>query len=170
MNRSSQFRNSLLALSALAAVILAVWIAHYGPSWPFRDSYAFYYYFDQIHSGDFHLIDLAAVRNNEHLVAFHYAFAIASLWLSNMRSKFILFENAALLLASGLLIAATLRKSQTAKQFLLLLPLVSIFPLLNPVQTSYLLWEFQIWWYLDFFILAASILLIERFALRAYPL
>jgi hypothetical protein len=51
-----------------------------------------------------------------------------------------------------------------------LVVLTVLIPLLNPVQVSYLLWEFQLWWYWVLLFLIMTTVLLEKFVLRAYPL
>jgi hypothetical protein len=120
-------------------------------------------------SGHLGLKDLIFARNNEHLVAFHYAFAIAILQLFDLNTKVIVFANATLLLASGLMTYLAVRGSARTRVACLALPVLIVISLLNPSQTSNLLWEFQIWFYIDIALLAANALLVERFGFRAYP-
>ena len=151
------------------AFLLLFWTVHYGPTWPNRDSYSYFHYLDLARSGHLGLRDLILARNNEHLVGFHYASAITILRLFGVNTKVFVFANATLLLASGLMTYLAVRGSARTWVTCLALPVLIVISLLNPSQTSYLLWEFQIWFYIDIALLAANTLLVERFGFRAYP-
>jgi hypothetical protein len=165
-HRSSEVSSGLTAFLG-GAVLLAFWTVHYGLTWPNRDSYAYFYYLDLARTG--HLGDLIFARNNEHLVAFHYAFALAILQLFDVNTKIIVFANATLLLASGLMTYLAVRGTASTRVAYLALPVLIVVSLMNPSQTSYLLWEYQLWFYIDLALLAANALLVERFGFRAYP-
>jgi hypothetical protein len=169
MVKNSKSRIATLTAFLSVAIVLVAWVAHFGPTWPDNDSYGYLLYLDLLRSGEIKPIQILWARSQEHLIAFHLSFALASLKLFDMRTKALLFENAALLLLAGWLLNLTLRRAEISRVFPILVPLIVALPLLNLSQTSYLLWEFQIWWYLDFTMLAATILLIERHGFRAYP-
>lgn len=169
MVKNSKSRTATLAAFLSVAIVLFAWVAHFGPTWPNNDSYGYLLYLDLLGSGETKPLQILWARSQEHLIAFHLSFALASLKLFDMRTKALLFENAALLLLAGWLLQLTLRRAEISRVFPILVPLVVALPLLNLSQTSYLLWEFQIWWYLDFAMLAVTILLIERHGFRAYP-
>jgi hypothetical protein len=151
------------------AFLLVFWTVHYGPAWPNRDSFGYFYYLDLAQSGRLGLKDFIFARNNEHLVAFHYAFAITLLKLFDLNTKVIVFANATLLLASGLMTYLAVRGSARTRVACVALPVLIVISLLNPSQTSYLLWDFQLWFYIDIALLTANTLLAERFGFRAYP-
>ncbi|APH53566.1 Hypothetical protein GbCGDNIH9_0337 [Granulibacter bethesdensis] len=153
----------------ITALILFFWIYHYGPIWPANDSYGFLRYINFISNGDSGLIDVIRARSNEHLIAFHLAVALATLQATGIWMKALIYENAILLLSSGIMLWFALRQSTIIKIYPFLTTMAVTLPLLNPSQTSYLLWSFQIWWYLDLAMLAGSFLLIERYGFRAYP-
>lgn len=158
-----------LATSLAVGVCILLWVAYFGPSWPVRDSFAYLVLMDGVRNGHYTIIDFLTLRNNEHFVAFQYLVAAITLWIFNFRTKILLIENALLLLAAGWLILRTLRKSNVAANFPILLPLAVMLPLLNLSQVNYLLWEFQIFWYLGFALFAACIFLVEKFKFSAYP-
>jgi hypothetical protein len=105
----------------------------------------------------------------EHPVAFHFAFALAILQLFDVNTKVIVFANATLLFAAALITYLAVRASASTRAACMALPVLIVISFINPSQTSYLLWEFQIWFYIDLALLAANTLLIERFGSRAYP-
>jgi hypothetical protein len=152
-----------------AAVLLAFWTAHYGATWPFRDSYGYFHYLSLARSRALGLTDLISVRWIEHPVAFHFAFALAILQLFDVNTKVIVFANATLLFAAALITYRAVRDSASTRSGCLALPVLIVVSFINPSQTSYLLWEFQIWFYIDLALLAANTLFIERFGYRAYP-
>jgi hypothetical protein len=158
-----------LVTSLAVGVCILLWVAYFGPSWPVRDSFAYLILMDGIRNGHYTIIDFLTLRNNEHFVAFQYLVAAITLWIFNFRTKILLIENALLLLTGGWLILRALRRSNVAANFPILLPLAVMLPLLNLSQVNYLLWEFQIFWYLGFALFAASIFLIEKFKFSAYP-
>ncbi|APG31109.1 hypothetical protein [Granulibacter bethesdensis] len=153
----------------ITGIILFAWVYHYGPIWPSNDDYGFLRYINFFSSGNAGLIDLIKARSNEHLIAFHLVVAMATLQATEIWMKALIYENAILLLSSGIMLWFALRQSTIIKTYPFLTILTVTLPLLNPSQTSYLLWSFQIWWYLDLAMLACSLLLIERYGFRAYP-
>ncbi|MGA7779318.1 MAG: hypothetical protein WCA85_16640 [Paraburkholderia sp.] len=169
MNPHRVTRLAAIAAFASVTVVLVAWVIHYGPTWLSRDSVGYLYYLNEAESGNLTFKEMLLARNNEHLVAFQYAFALGSLKIFSMHFRALIFESVAFLVLTGVLIYATLRHSRIANQFAILLPFAIVIPLLNPSQASYLLWEFQTWLYYDFAFLAANILLIEKYRFRAYP-
>lgn len=159
---------SFIAFAVVSAILFA-WVEHYGPVWPRKDSFFYLVYLDRIQGGSMSLGQFLEVRNNEHLVAVQYTIALASLKLFGMNFRPMLFENLAFLILFGVLIFAALSRSSIAKRYTVLTPLAVAVPLLNPSQASYLLWEFQTWFYYTLTFLAAAFFLIERYRLRAYP-
>lgn len=152
------------------SAILILWLVRYGPTWPYRDSFGYLFFLDEIEAGKVGILEFIAVRNNEHFVAFHYAAAISLLLLTGLQAKALMFANAALLIVSCCLIYAAVSSSVERRLAAIALPFLIAIPLINPVQTSYLIWEFQIWLYIDIALLAANCFLIERYGLKAYPL
>ena len=162
--------STALTAFAGAAFFLGFWTVHYGPTWPYRDGCGYFYYLDLARIGHLGLKDLIFARDNEHFIGFHLAFALAILQLFDLNTKVLVFANATLLLASGLMTYLTVRGSASSRVASLALPVLIVVSLMNPSQTSYLLSEFQIWFYIDMALLAANTLLVERFGFRAYPL
>ncbi len=154
---------------AVVGVALFFWVWRYGPTWPWDDSYGFLRYRDWLISGERNAWDIVKARSNEHLIAFHLSVALATLELSGFYMKALIYENAVLLLAGGMLVWLSLRQTLTAATFPILFAFVIAISILNPSQMAYLLWEFQIWWYLDLAMFAATIFLVERFGFRFYP-
>lgn len=169
MEANKKTHVAALVVFSTTAIALFAWVTHFGPTWPDNDSYGYLFYLDLLRSGEVKPLQFLLARSQEHLIAFHLSVALASLKLFDMRTKALLFENAALLLLAGWLLQLALRRAKISRVFPILVTLVVALPLLNLSQAKYLLWEFQIWWYLDFAMLAATILLIERYEFRAYP-
>ena len=169
MNPHRAARLAAPAAFTLVTIALLAWVIHYGPTWLSRDSFGYLYYLNMAESGDLSFTKMLLARNNEHLVAFQYAFALASLKVFSMHFRALIFESVVFLVLTGVLVFATLRHSRVANRFAILLPFAIAIPLLNTSQASYLLWEFQTWLYYDFAFLAANILLIEKYRFRAYP-
>ncbi|MGF7136725.1 hypothetical protein P3T40_008238 [Paraburkholderia sp. EB58] len=170
MNLGFLQRISTLLPFVAAAGLLAIWLAHYGPHWPLRDSYGYFYYLDRLHDGKLSFLDFLNMRDNEHLVAFHVSVAMLFLTVFTGATFPMVVANAALLLAFGAMIYATSRESVANLKVRTALAFLICVAILNPSQTSYLLWEFQIWLYIDMFFLAANVLLIERYGFKAYPI
>lgn len=169
MKQKFDFRIASALTFLCVSAILLLWIARFGPSWPYRDSFAYLYLLDRFSSDRPSIGWFVTMHNNEHFVAFQYSVALFSLWISGLRIKLLIFENAALLLAAGGMLLIALRHTVTARNSPLLLSLVVTVPLLNLSQAGYLMWEFQIFWYLDIALFAGSILLFERYRLKGYP-
>lgn len=169
MDQRRKFAISTPVTCVAVAVSVLAWVAYFGPSWPYRDSFAYLFILERVRGGHYSMVEFLRLRNNEHFVAFQYFVAAISLWISGFRTKVLLFESAILLLTAGVLILLTLQRSAVAKRFPILLPVAVMLSLLNLSQIGYLLWEFQIFWYIDFAFFAVSIYLIERFRLAAYP-
>ncbi|TDG01944.1 hypothetical protein E1N52_42345 [Paraburkholderia guartelaensis] len=170
MKAFASSRALVLLPFAAAFIVLATWVAHYGPHWPNRDSYAYFFELDRLAEGRLHFLDLLVTRNNEHPVAFHYAVAMLFLKIFPGNVWSIVVANAILLLAFAGLVYATSRNVLPNYRTRFLLACLVCAAILNGSQVSYLLWEFQIWFYIDLAFLALNIALIERYGLRAYPL
>ncbi|WP_118182336.1 hypothetical protein [Paraburkholderia phosphatilytica] len=158
----------LISLGCLSG-LLAIWVSLYGPSWPYRDSFVYFLLLDLFRDGKMTLLSFIPIRNNEHLVAFHYAFGVAILLLSGFKIKAFIVFNAVLLAVTVVYLYVTTQSSGRDRIAGAILPFVIAIGLSNAAQASYLLWEFQIWLYIDLALLAINCFLIERYALRAYP-
>ncbi len=170
MNSRFLRRLPILLPFIATSALLAAWITHYGPNWPIRDSYGYFLYLDKIADGKLGIFEFLNMRANEHLVAFHVSVAMAFLKIFSGNPLPIVFANGALLIAFGVLIYAV--SSTSVKNWKIQTSLAALIciSILNPSQTSYLLWEFQIWLYIDMAFLATNTLLVEKYGIRAYPI
>lgn len=153
----------------MSAVILLIWTVIYGPSWPHQDSWFYLSYLREFQEGSLTLGEFLTIRNNEHFVAVQYGLAMWALSSFGLTFRWMIFANAALLLLFGWIIFVTVRRVYGSRLQTVAAACVISLAILNPSQASYLLWEFQNWFYYDLVLFAASTLLIERYRLRSYP-
>jgi hypothetical protein len=120
----------------ITAIVLLIWVTRYGPTWPYVDSLRYLDYLSRLTSGEMEPWRILFARDNEHLIAFHVSFALISLTLFDLRTKALLFENAALLLLAGWTLWMVLRGARIAAEFPIAVPVVIAISLLNPSQTA----------------------------------
>lgn len=160
--------SAVVASGGLCAILL-LWLHIYGPVWPYRDSFAYLHFLDEIRAGNLGLFEFLTLRNNEHFVAFHYAVALLILAATGLSTKALVFANAALLVVASLFVYATVQSSVVSRRAAIVLPFVAALTFINPSQASYLIWEFQIWLYIDLALLAVICFVVERHGTRSYP-
>lgn len=157
-------------LATVVATLLAVCtVANFATAWPQRDSFIFFDWIARWRSGSLSLLDFISARNNEHLVGFHYFVSLCLLIVGGHSAKVLMLGSAVLLIASLILLAVLVARDRVAVDLPAAAALVCFVPLLNPVQASYFLWEFQLWWYIVLAAALFNVWLIERWDDRAAP-
>lgn len=170
MNKTYRYRGAIIFILIFIATIYSFSVVYFfGTSWPQIDSFNFLFIIKNYRSNNLDIYNLLFARNNEHMVGLHYITSLIILILAGLNFKILLYTSALLLVLSIFyLLRTTLPKSSKGLE-LTLVGCIVLITLLNPVQASYLLWEFQVWWYWLLFFFTLTIFLIERFGLRVYP-
>src|SRR5262249_39828576 len=136
---------------SFAAILLLGVVYSFGTSWPFQDSFVMFDWLEGWRTHSISPFDFVRARNNEHFIGFHLLLSLISLIATGGNFKALMYQSALLLAASIAVLIYLLRTTDLTHRHPALTLVVVIASLLNPVQVTYLLWEFQVWWYVVLF-------------------